>query len=327
MLNIAVLGCGNISDLFIQASHHVSEVKVVAVYNRNLIKAQAFAESHHIKMAFSDYDEMLKQDSIDIIYIGLPNSLHFETAKKALEYGKMVIIEKPILSNMAEFNELLELSKEKDTKLFEMSRVLQLPNYKLIKKRIGDIAPVRMITINFSQYSRRYKDYLDGKDPNVFSRDFSGGALMDLGVYGIHFVVGLFGSPKDCVYMAQMLPNGIDSGGTLILKYDGFQACLVHSKNTKCDNRISIQGELGTIYAFPTASNLDKVMIDINEKIDLSVPNEYESMVYTLQDIVTIIKTDDSVKYLNRIDHSKMVLEVLDKARKSAGIIFKADVR
>jgi len=326
MLNVAVLGSGNISDLFIQAVSHVNGIEVTAVYNRNLTKALEYAQSHHIKMAFSDYDEILRQDDIDLIYIGLPNSLHFEYAKKAIESSKMVIIEKPLLSNMTEFNQLYELSIQKDTKFFEMSRVLQLPNYKIIQAHIADIGPIRMLTINFSQYSRRYKDYLDGKDPHVFSTEYSGGALMDLGVYGIHFTLGLFGSPKECIYVAQLLPNGIDIGGTLILKYDGFQANLVQSKNSKCDNRISIQGELGTLYGYPTASNLDRVVIDIKEKIDLSVTNKYESMVYTLSDIVHIIETDDILSYVARLNHSKAVLEVLDKARKSAGIIFTGDI-
>lgn len=325
MLNVGIVGTGMISESFVKAAHQLSEVKVIAIQSRTMESALEFAKLHQIEKAYDSYEAMLKDSDIDTVYIGLPNSLHFDYAIKALKAHKTTILEKPFLSNMKEYDIVMALSRENKTRVFEMNRVLQLPNFKVIQDHIKDIQPVRMITMNFSQYSRKYNDYLAGRILNVFSDEYSGGALVDLGVYAVHFLVGLFGSPKELTYIASLLPNTIDVGGNLILKYDGFIASVVQSKNSKCDNRICIQGEKGTIYVSPTASVLRKVELDTTEKKDITLPHDLDGMAYTLKDINTIIETNNEKEYQIRVEQSLKVMEVLVKARQSAGIVFTAD--
>jgi predicted dehydrogenase len=325
MLNIGLLGTGMISELFVRAANSIKGLKIIGVFNRDYNNALEFALKNDIELAFSSYEEMLLNERIDSIYVGLPNSLHYKYGIESLKAKKITIIEKPFLSNISEYLRLMEAAKASGTMVFEMNRVLQLPNFRVIKNHIVDIAPIRMISINYSQYSRRYDELLAGKIPNVFSDEFSGGALTDLGVYGIHFTVGLFGVPREVVYVAQLLPNTVDVGGVLVLKYDGFIANLIQSKNSKCDNRISIQGEKGTIYAFPIPSKLEKVELDILNKEDISLVQDLENMAYTLQDIVNIVDNNDLKSYEIRTSHTHVVMEVLEKARRSAGIVYKAD--
>ncbi len=325
MLKVGIVGTGMISDSFANAAKQLNEVRVVAIQSRTMDAALEFSKKHNIEKTYDNYELMLNDKDIDTVYIGLPNSLHFEYGIKALKAHKITILEKPFLSNMKEYETLMKTSIENNTRVFEMSRVIQLPNFKVIQDHLKDIEPVRMITMNFSQYSRKYNDYLAGNIRNVFSDEYSGGALVDLGVYSIHFLIGLFGTPKEVTYIASQLPNTIDVGGNLILKYAGFIASVVVSKNSKCDNRICIQGEKGTIYAAPTASVLRKVEMDTNEKTDIAVRHELEGMAYNLKDINEIVVSNDEITYQKRIEQSRKVMEVLVKGRQSAGIIFKAD--
>lgn len=325
MLKVGIVGTGMISDSFVKAAHQLKEVEVIAIQSRTQESAQEFAKKNNVKKTYDDYELMLKDDEINAVYIGLPNSLHFDYGIKALKAHKITILEKPFLSNMAEYDQLMQLSIKTKTKVFEMNRVIQLPNFKNIQAHLKDIEPIRMITMNFSQYSRKYNDYLAGRILNVFSEKFSGGALVDLGVYSVHFLVGLFGAPKDLTYIASLLPNTIDVGGNLVCRYDGFIASVIQSKNSKCDNRITIQGEKGTIYASPTASALRKVELDLTEKTDITVTQDLEGMAYTLRDIANIVETNDELAYQNRVEQSRLVMEVLCKARKSAGIVYEAD--
>jgi len=325
MLKIGIIGTGMISDSFVKAATQLDEIESVAVLSRDYDRAVDYAAKNNIPKAYGDYHAMLQDKDIDAVYVALPNSLHFDYAMQALQSKKIVIIEKPYLSNVAEFDMLMALSQKMETKVFEMSRVLQQPNFKNIQAHLKDIEPVRMITINFSQYSRKYNDYLAGRIMNVFSDEYSGGALVDLGVYGVHFMIGLFGMPKSLTYVAQQLPNTIDVGGNLVLTYDGMIASLVQSKNSKCENRITIQGEKGTITASPTASRLDKVELDTTEKRDISVAHVLDGMAYNLRDIAHIIATNDELEYKKRTEQSRSVLEVLENARHNAGIVFKAD--
>jgi scyllo-inositol 2-dehydrogenase (NADP+) len=325
MLKVGLLGTGNISELFVQACRLVDGIEATAVFNRDQHKANIFADQHRIKKAYNEINAMLNDAEINCIYIGLPNSMHFDYALKAIKAGKTTIIEKPFLSNLLEFDQIQKAAEESGTMIFEMTRVMELPNYKTIKDNLELILPVRLVTVNFSQYSRRYNDLLAGKMPNVFSDEFSGGALMDLGVYGVHLMVGLFGKPRGLLYVANHLSNSVDLSGNLIMKYKGFIASLVQSKNSKCDNLITIQGERGTIYATPTASILSKVELDMDQRTDVSAKQEHESMVYTLEKIVGVVERKDSALQQLMLAHSRDVLEVLEKARKSAGITFMAD--
>ena len=202
MWKVALCGTGMISDWFVQSAKQVEGIQVVAVHSRHLETAQEFASKNNIEKTYTDYDLMFKDPEIDMIYIGLPNSLHFEVALKALKAKKHVIVEKPFTSNMTEFIQLVQAAYDNDVKLFEMNRILQLPNYQVIREHLKDIAPIRLITWNYSQYSRKYNDLLAGNVRNVFTSEFSGGALVDLGVYGVHFVTGLFGAPQESTYVA-----------------------------------------------------------------------------------------------------------------------------
>jgi scyllo-inositol 2-dehydrogenase (NADP+) len=325
MIKVGLLGTGNISELFVQATKHVEGIEATAVFNRDQLKANIFADQHRISKAYNDINMLLNDEEVNCIYIGLPNSMHFDYALKALKAGKTTIIEKPFVSNLAEFDQVKAVSEESKAMVFEMTRTMELPNFKTIKDHLELILPVRLVTINFSQYSRRYNDLLAGKMPNVFSDEFSGGALMDLGVYGVHLMVGLFGKPRGLMYVANHLSNSVDLSGNLVMKYKGFIASLVQSKNSKCDNRITIQGERGTIYVTPTASILDKVELDMDVRTDISAKQEHESMVYTIAKIVGVVERNDVTMQQAMLAHSRDVIEVLEKARKSAGITFVAD--
>jgi len=325
MWNIALCGTGMISEGFVQSTKAVEGLKILAVHSRHEETAKAFASKYQINKTYTDYATMLKDPEIQLIYIGLPNSLHYGVALEALKAKKHVIVEKPFVSNMPEYIHLIQTALENEVKVFEMNRVLELPNYTVIKDHLKDIAPIRTITINFCKYSRKYNDYLAGKNPNVFSSEFSGGALADLGVYGVHFVTGLFGMPSEVDYVAQQLPNTIDASGNLTLKYDGFIASLVQSKNSKADPLITVQGEKGSMFVRSVPGLLPHVELDMDKKSEIGTTQPYDGVHYIMAEALRILDTKDENAYRAQLDHIQTVMTVLDEARKTAGIVFTAD--
>ncbi|NTW96636.1 MAG: Gfo/Idh/MocA family oxidoreductase [Erysipelotrichaceae bacterium] len=327
MLNVGILGTGMISEGFMEAVKFVPSMKVSAILSRDLEKGKAFAFKYTIEKTYNEIDLLLKDKDIDIIYIGLPNSLHYEMALKALQAKKHVIVEKPFTSNMKEFISLIEASVTHKAQIFEMNRVLHLPNFHVLKEHIKDIAPIRLVTINFCKYSRKYDDYLAGKDPNVFSDEFSGGALVDLGVYGVHLVSALFGAPQEINYVASKLPNTIDSSGILTMSYEGMICTCIQSKNSKSDPKIVIQGEKGSLIVNSVSGLLENVELDQATKTNIGLKQESDGMAYTLKEIARIIEEKDEKAYLLELDHIQTVMSILDEARASAGIVFKADLK
>ena len=165
---------------------------------------------------------MLADPDIDLIYIATPNSLHYRQAKAALLAGKNVLCEKPFVPTVAEADELIRLAKERHLFLFEAITTAHHANYALVKEHLPDIGPLRIVSCTFCQYSSRYDALLSGQVPPVFDPACCGGALMDLNLYNVHFVVGLFGEPMSVSYHPNLYRNGIDTSGILLLEYPDF---------------------------------------------------------------------------------------------------------
>jgi hypothetical protein len=103
-------------------------------------------------------------------------------------------------------------------------------------------------------------------------------------------------------------------------------ASLIQSKNTRSDNKMTIQGEKGTIYISPAPSKITKVELDISgNKEILSETPDLNSTTATLERIVGMIESKDEKVYAQNIEHIKTVMEILVQARKCAGIVFKTD--
>ena len=191
MLNVVTIGTSFITDLFLQAVEQLEGIRCTGMYTRTRDHALALAQRHGVCAIYTDLDEMLAADA-DIVYIASPNALHAEHAEKALRAGKHVICEKPFTMTSAQARALFQLAEQKQRFLFEAIVTQHMPNYHAIRDLLPRIGKIKVVQSNFSQYSSRYAQYLSGSVPNVFSPQWGGGALADIGIYCIHFIVGLF---------------------------------------------------------------------------------------------------------------------------------------
>lgn len=323
-MKTAIIGTGMISDLFLKNARLLPFYECYAVYNRQLEKAAAFQKKYALAQAYDDYEELLNDPQIDCVYIALPNSLHYHYAYRAAECGKKIIIEKPFVSNYREFEQLQAVCLKNKVKIAEVNRVLSLPNYQIIREKLALCRDLAIVSATFFQSSRKYAAFLNGEQPNVFSTKFSGGALMDLGVYGTHFVIGLFGLPLNVYYRAKQTSETLDLAGVLILEYPHFIAVLLQSKISFGDNRILIQGDGAKITVDAPASHLNVVTVTEKNKVPVSFNAQAaDNFYYALKDIQRSFS--DEQHYLARIKQSSAVMKVLDAARSSAGIKFSAD--
>ncbi len=177
-MNIGILGSGKIVEDLMQTQETLPfEKKYLLSSGRNPEKTQTFSEKYNFDGVYTDYDELLKSD-IDTIYVALPNHLHYTFAKKAIEAGKHVIIEKPITSNIYELNDLKHMAAKYNVMLFEAMTIHYHPAYLELKKHITDIGNIKIAALNYSQYSSRYDAFKEGTILPAFDYHKSGGALM-----------------------------------------------------------------------------------------------------------------------------------------------------
>lgn len=264
---------------------------------------------------------------MDFIYVASPNSLHFGWTKDALLAGKNVICEKPFASTYKEAEELSKLAKEKRLFLFEAMTVPHLPNLKLLKEKLPEIGTIKFAQINFSQYSSRYDAFLKGHTPNVFNPEFSGGALMDLGCYNIGFYTELFGVPDNLSYYANLAENGIDTSGVLLFNYDGFFATAVAAKDSCSENFVQIQGENGYIHVKGASSRcLGFTVVKNNgEKEFFDIQGEKDVLYFEIADFKRIFDDKNFEERDYFLEKTLSISNLLEQARKSAGIVFPAD--
>ena len=325
MINVGIIGSGFIAPVFIEATKEVKGFKYVGIASPVEEQLKTLKEKYGIGYYSLDNEVVYNDPKIDVIYCAVPNGLHYEVAKRALECGKHVIVEKPFTASYAEAKELIDLAKKKKLIIFEAITLRHMPNYRKIKELLPEIGEMKMVDINFSQYSSRYDKFKKGVTLPAFNPKLAGGALMDLGVYNVHFVVGLFGEPKDVKYYANMHKK-IDTSGTLVLDYGTFKATCIACKDCKAPLNTCVQGDAGYIKSDDASSVIKTIKLvkndgttkefKLNKHPELTHYSEYVEFkrIYNAKDLKT-------AQYWNK--ETLKVCKVMDKALASANIKFK----
>ncbi len=323
-MKIGIVGAGTIVPDFLETCKKITQIEVQCISALESVRdiLLDLQKKHQIKNVFTDYEELLNDD-IETVYVAVPNHLHYQFAKEALKHKKHVILEKPFASNHSQAKELIELANKNNLVIFEAISNQYLPNYFKTKELLKDLGDMKLVQLNYSQYSRRYDMFKEGMVLPVFDPKQSGGALMDINVYNIHFIVGLFGKPTKITYIANV-ERGIDTSGILTLEYPTFQCVSIAAKDCKAPFVISLQGDKGCIYSEHPANVYGKFTLSTNEGVDTEYElNDYrDRLLYEIEYFLKIVgeKDYETVKKLN--DHTLDVMEILDMGRRQAGIEF-----
>ncbi|MBY0148537.1 Gfo/Idh/MocA family protein [Neobacillus niacini] len=323
-MKLGTVGTGWITASFIEAAKHSGKLNLTGVYSRTVEKAKELAHTYNAEHYFTDLEEMAKSPEIQAVYIASPNSVHFEQALTFLKNKKHVICEKPIFSNTAEMTEAYQTAEENGVYLFEAIRNIHTPNFQILKEKLHLAGNLRSAILPYMKYSSRYDLFLQGEEPNIFSSTYSGGALVDLGVYPLFLAIGLFGEPQKVTYYPVILRSGVDGSGTLILEYQDFVCTILCSKISDSVLPCEIQGEKGTFVLEDAAPISEIKFIDCRSKEHelFSVAQEDKDMVYECIKFAEIIETNNDQEYEKLKEWSKKVLRVTEEARKQNNIVF-----
>lgn len=326
-MKLGIVGTGMIAKEFLSINQYLKDIEIEAICgtkrSENVIVE--LKNKYGIKNVLYDYDELLKMD-LDVIYIGLPNNLHFEFSKKALQANKNVIVEKPFTSTYKEALILSNLAKEKQLFIFEAITNQYLPNYNKIKELLPTLGNIKIVQCNYSQYSSRYNNFKKGDILPAFNPEFSGGALMDLNIYNIHYIVGLFGRPENVDYYPNV-ERGIDTSGILILDYGKFKCVCIGAKDCKAPIANNIQGDKGCIYQDTPANVCESFELIMNNGNNIKInENNYEHrMVNEFIEFSNMINNNDLERCYKMLEHSLIVSEIQTIAREKGGIVFPSD--
>ncbi len=277
-----VLGTANIAkNCTIPGMQLADNCELYAIAGRKIEKAEQFKKDFGFEKAYGSYEELIEDADVQAVYIPLPNHLHFQWIKAALEHGKHVLCEKPMTLNAKEEKELFYMAKENGVHLMEAYAYLHSPYMASLKKDIsdgiiGDIDYIEseFLTQGYSEDIRLYKEQ-------------GGGAMYDLGCYCTTMFLSLIDSDVEYVKAnADFTENGVDDLTTAIIGFkNGVRATLTVGMNLGKDSyhrndRLYIHGSKGAIRSeveYNQAGELGyKIYLEDNiiEKT-VSVPQNY----------------------------------------------------
>ncbi len=327
-MKLGIAGAGLIVETLMQFIDEVQEIDKVAICSlpSDRERMENFARQHAIRKIYCDFEEMLKDEEVETVYLGVPNFVHYTMGKKALQAGKNVIMEKPFCSNYQQAEVLRKLAREKDLIIVEAITNQFNPNYLKMKEFLPDLGEIKIVNLNYTQYSSRYDDFRKGIIKPAFDVNKSGGALMDLNVYNIHVCVGLFGRPNKVEYHPN-IEKDIDTSGILLLDYDGFKASLVAAKDCGAPLLNCLQGNKGCMYTTSPLFTFTDFSYQLNNQParHYRLTGGVHRMKPEFERFVQIIDNHDVAEAERLLQHTMDVMEVLTLARQSAGIVFPDD--
>lgn len=328
-MKLGIIGAGKIVNDFLPAAHLVPglELDSICSTENDLPVMQKLSQEYGIANVTTSCEEILNGKP-DLIYVAVPNFLHYSICRMALEHGLNVLVEKPMVARCREAQELFALAEQRGVMIFEAITNQYLTNYGLIRKSLAQLGEIRLVKMDYSQYSTRYDRFKQGIVLPAFDPAKEGGALMDLNIYNLHFVTGLFGSPETYRYYPNVI-RGIDVSGVMVLQYDGFTAILAAAKDSCSPNLSVIQGDRGYLVLNTPANVCGSFDVVLNGRgPEHFAANPYSHrMVEEFIAISDILARSDTARYDAARKHSLLVSEIQMNARLDAGILFPRDLR
>lgn len=335
MINFATIGTNFVVTWFVEAAGMCENLNYEATFSRKQETALEFSKKYGSKRTMTNLGELARDNHIEAVYVASPNSFHFEQAKLMLEKGKHVLCEKTVTSNEKELKELVQIAEKNELVFMEAMRSVHSPGFYAVKNNLHKLGTVRRVSFQYCQYSSRYDKFKNGIIENAFNPVFSNGALMDIGVYCVHPMVKLFGTPQKIYAQALKLSNGVDGQGTILAEYDGIQAELLYSKISNSRVPSQIQGENGAmiIQEIPNPVSVKIYYNDgTTEEMDIEECNN--NLVYEAREWAALMESvnkggQEKEKALERVKehnrYSLMTLKVMDEARRQQGIVWECE--
>lgn len=225
MFKVGIIGTGTIARKMAHTVNETPNTQLYAIASRTLEKAQSFANEFNAPIAYGSYEQLAKDENVDLIYIATPHTFHAENALMCLEHGRNVLVEKPFAVNAKQAEEVFAKAREKGLfageAMWTRFAPLQKEMQKLIKE--GVIGEVTSVTASAGGFLTDV--------PRLVEPALAGGALLDIGIYPLNFASMIIHSEIDRIDTHAVLTDkGVDAQNAFIITYkDGKMAALFSS--------------------------------------------------------------------------------------------------
>lgn len=315
MIKWGIIGLGNIAMRFAKSLSYTNEGKLYAIASKTKEKRDEFYEQYKCEKVYDDYNELLKDKELDAVYIALPHGFHKYWSIEALKNKKAVLCEKPVGLNAQEMKEIKKAALLNNTFFMEAMKTRFIPFIHNIKeviksKEIGDITTIEA---NFCNHVKDIKkgSYLLDKE--------QGGALLDVGIYPLSFVMDIIDSEVIKVESdMEINESGVDSYFKAILTFEnGVIGTIEGAIDRNKERTAIIKGTKGYM-EIPIYNRPNKATIYINDRQPYTIEKEleFDDMYAEIKEVHECLKASKLQSDYLSLDESIRVMEILDQIKK-----------
>lgn len=321
-MKVAILGAGYIGGIMaetIKGMEH-KDIELYAVGAREKKRAEEFAQKYGIEKSYGSYEELVKDENIDLIYIATPHSHHYQHAKLCIENGRNILCEKAFTVNEEQARELFRLAKEKNIFITEAIWTRYMPSREIINEiiRSRELGEVHTIQANLGYPIKNVE--------HMRKPELAGGALLDLGVYPINFSMMVFGDEVENIQAhATFSPEGIDYTDSITLFWKGGKMATLHATMLTATDRMGyIYGEEGYL-AITNINNPEKIeQFDKEHKLvkTYDIPKQVTGYEYEVISAYEAIKNGKLECKEMPHEITLKVMNIMDSIRRQWGMKF-----
>ncbi|GKV57406.1 oxidoreductase [Sporosarcina sp. NCCP-2222] len=250
-MNFAIIGCGFIANKHAQAIQNVKNAKLVAVCDR-VPKLMEPYTTQYGATPYTTIEEMLKDDTINIVNICTPSGSHADLAELVAAHGKHIIVEKPIAMTLTEADRIIDAANNYNVELAVVHPNRFRPAAMKLKEiieenRLGKLSHA-LCTVNWN----RGQEYYD-QAPWRGTKAHDGGVLMNQAIHNLDLLLWYLGKPKKVFGMGATRLRNIEAEDvfTGIIQFSSGVLATIQASTTvypkNYEESITIFGEKGTV--------------------------------------------------------------------------------
>lgn len=322
-LRVGIIATGWIAEKAAYTIQRLEGVTCQAVASRTLAKAEAFAQQWGIPKAYGSYSELIAADDIDLVYVGTPHSHHFDVTMEAIRMGKPCLVEKAFMANHEQSLQAVNAARQQKVFLAEAIWTRYQPIVKTIRDIIqsGRLGELRLLTASLG--------YSMGNKPRIMQADLCGGALLDLGVYGINFVRMFCDAEIEHVESQCMKSDtGMDLTNTISWRMAG--GIMANIQSSACcvnDNQGTICGTEGYLIV-DNINNPQTVKVYARDRVfieEIKVPQQITGYEYQFLACKEAIANGWTESPYMPLDETLYVMQLMDDLRHTWGVRYPMD--
>lgn len=323
----AIVGTGYIANEFARGMQVVEDAHLSAVVSRNKETGRAFAERYQCEKVYTDFEQMLREETVDVVYIAIPNDCHYSYIMSALEQGVSVLSEKPMVDNRWQLDEVLKKAKEKGLFLMEGMWTRCFPAVEEARNWIkeGRIGKPLSVYASFD-----IKPAMEDWQPWKGGIKNAAGALRDVGIYSVAMAYMVFPENPKAMYSTMKSNGEVDESFRMLLEYgEGKTAVVGGAFNQVSTPEVEIVGEEGRIRIGPEFWHPTTATLILNDGTTEKYVETYPAtgFQFEIQEVQNCIRSGASESAKYTWEETGKIADIIEKTRKEWGIFYQSDMK